>query len=994
MSTDRWQTIKKIFEDALELPAEERPAFLNRVCAGQPEDRAEVESLLSSLDEADDFLDRPAMGEVADLIAGKPATFAEGQQLGQYRVERSIGAGGMGEIYLATDERLDRQVALKLLPAKFGSDADRARRFTQEARAASALNHPNIITIYEIDETESHQLFIATEYIQGQTLRQYLGTKTPTLREIIEIAVQIANALSAAHTAGIVHRDIKPENVMIRPDGIVKVLDFGLAKLAERPIETVNSRAETISRYLTAPGLVMGTVNYMSPEQARGLDVDGRTDIFSLGVLLYEMVAGQTPFASDTNADTVAAILHTDPTPLSKVVAELPAELQRIVGKMLRKDHDERYQSAKDLLIDLKDLRDELQLQTKLARAGSDGSGNGMAARLVPGTVQPTGLIAQASGENQERVTVAMRTVRRRWWIGAAAAGLIVALVIGGWWWWRSRHAPPFSPAKVISILQLSAWPGQDDFAAISRDGKFVAYSSDHTGHFEVFVKSLAPGANETQLTTDGQENLEPAWSPDGQYLAYYSRLKRGIWVIPAAGGTARQVADFGSYPSWSPDGAQIAFQSTPINDLAGGSRSALGASTIWLVAVAGGEPKQLTQIGVPSGGHGAPIWSPDGRWVVFSANIYSDGDIWIVPAAGGPPKQLAKEGDSPVIAPDGKSIFWTQGSLIQQAAFDQKTGAVLSQPEPIRGLASLQQHIRRFSITGDGRRLVYSAMTRRESIESVKLGGDLRATGNPETLVHNTSSRTHMPSFSADGKRFAFVNCQPSGTGCDIWLVNADGGDQQQVTTDPESELEPSWFPNQTEIGYAVNGVYWKIDLNTKRKTQLLTMGESGASFAVLSPDGQHVVYNHQTNGVINIWLAKIGSAEAKQISFGTELTGFPAWSPDGKTIAFQQQHGNDTNLFMMPVSGGPIEQLTFDAGQSWAHGWAPDGDKVLFAGNRDGIWNVWWVSRSTKKEQRVTNYSRVNSFVRYPSWSPKGDQIVYEYSETTGNIWLAEIQ
>ncbi|HET8674982.1 MAG TPA: serine/threonine-protein kinase, partial [Blastocatellia bacterium] len=295
--------------------------------------------------------------------------------LSHYRMVRKIGAGGMGEVYLAEDTKLDRQVALKILPEEFAKNDERMRRFVQEAKSASALNHPNIITIYEIGDTDNNH-FIATEYIEGETLRHHNQHSRLKLREVLDILVQVASALSAAHQAGIIHRDIKPENIMLRPDGIVKVLDFGLAKLTEKQALSTDSAVATISNKQTDPGTVMGTVQYMSPEQARGKQVDARTDVFSLGILLYEMVAGRAPFAGESSTDVLAAILDREPLPLVRFSPDAPQELQRIVSKMLRKERDERYQTMKDVLLDLRELRDELALEAKLERSIRPTSSN------------------------------------------------------------------------------------------------------------------------------------------------------------------------------------------------------------------------------------------------------------------------------------------------------------------------------------------------------------------------------------------------------------------------------------------------------------------------------------------------------------------------------------------------------------------------------------------------------------------------------------------
>ena len=288
--------------------------------------------------------------------------------LSHYRIVSKLGAGGMGEVYLAHDTNLDRKVALKILPAEVAANSDRMDRFVQEAKAASALNHPNIITIHEIDQTDSGH-FIATEFIDGGTLRDRMRIAPLKLGEVLDVAAQIAGALSAAHAEGIVHRDIKPENVMLRRDGIVKVLDFGLAKLTDRYLsESADTNAPTSAAIKTDSGMVMGTPTYMSPEQARGLQLDARTDIFSLGILIYEMVTGRRPFEGANRIEILAAILNKEPPPLARYTREAPAELERIVEKALAKEREERYQSAKDLLIDLRQLKKRLEIDTELAR--------------------------------------------------------------------------------------------------------------------------------------------------------------------------------------------------------------------------------------------------------------------------------------------------------------------------------------------------------------------------------------------------------------------------------------------------------------------------------------------------------------------------------------------------------------------------------------------------------------------------------------------------
>ncbi|MGH9968893.1 MAG: protein kinase domain-containing protein [Pyrinomonadaceae bacterium] len=369
MTPERWQKVKQIFQSAIERPPDERDAFVARACQDNPALRSEVESLISSHDQAGDSIEAMAAEAATEMLADDRTIV--GQQIGRYQVLSRIGRGGMGEVFLAQDTSLGRKVALKLLRSDFTRNEERLRRFRQEARAASALNHPNILTIHEIGQ-EGSLHFMATEYVKGETLREHISRARMALGEALDVAVQAASALAAAHNAGIIHRDIKPENVMLRTDGYVKVLDFGLAKLAApKAIDTVEP---TLAKVETEPGLVMGTVQYMSPEQARGLEVDARTDIFSLGVVLYEMVAGRAPFEGGTTSDVLATILKTEPRPLSSKSAEAPTELEQIVTKALRKDAAERYQVVGDMLSDLRGLRQELEFQSRLGRVAASGA--------------------------------------------------------------------------------------------------------------------------------------------------------------------------------------------------------------------------------------------------------------------------------------------------------------------------------------------------------------------------------------------------------------------------------------------------------------------------------------------------------------------------------------------------------------------------------------------------------------------------------------------
>src|SRR5258707_12438476 len=372
MEPELWQRITDLFDEAMTRGPKERVAFLEEACEGDRELRKQVERLVKSHEKSGDFLESSAFAVAPELLTDDRAGASVGELIGHYRIESLIGIGGMGEGYLARDERLGRKVALKLLPERLTADETQLSRFKTEAPAASALNHPNILTVYEIGADGNRQ-FIATEFIEGTTLRASLSRGRMNLHAALEIAVQVASALAAAHEAGVMHRDIKPENIMLRPDGYAKVLDFGIAKLTEQRLVSDEETLETTAALQTRQGLVLGTAHYMSPEQVRGQKVDARTDIWSLGVVLYEMVAGSPPFRGETPSDCIAAILTAEPAPLSSISPDVPAKLESILQKALRKNTDERYQTIKEMLAELRILKANVETESSLSQTKSGG---------------------------------------------------------------------------------------------------------------------------------------------------------------------------------------------------------------------------------------------------------------------------------------------------------------------------------------------------------------------------------------------------------------------------------------------------------------------------------------------------------------------------------------------------------------------------------------------------------------------------------------------
>jgi serine/threonine protein kinase/Tfp pilus assembly protein PilF len=451
---DKWQKVREIFDAALRRPPGERRQFISASCGDDKELLAEVESLLASLDSAESFLETPAVAEVADLIETKTKKLDAGKTFGHYEIIKQIGAGGMGEIYLAEDKKLDRKVAVKILNERFSSHEANLKRFIQEAKSASALNHPNILVIHEIGESNGIH-YIVSEFIKGETLRGLMRRSPLRLPEILDIAIQISGSLAAAHEAHLVHRDIKPENVMIRPDGFVKVLDFGLAKLVEQKNKSVLGLDEsTIQQNQTAKGVILGTVNYMSPEQAKAERVDERADIFSLGVVIYEMIAGRTPFAGDSMSETFANLINAEPLPLARFSANVPDELQRIASKMLRKNRDERYQTMKDVLADLKHLREDLKAEEKPVRSSQPDAN---ATEILPAT---TGDANFQTAETQHDFSRQLKRHKGRFF--AALAVLLLSGFAIGYWFYANRSASG-EARQINSIAVLPFENGSGD---------------------------------------------------------------------------------------------------------------------------------------------------------------------------------------------------------------------------------------------------------------------------------------------------------------------------------------------------------------------------------------------------------------------------------------------------------------------------------------------------------------------------------------------------
>jgi len=965
MTSERWQQVKEIFNSAITYRPEERGPFISRACSGDEELRSEVESLIASHEQSGEFIDQPAFEAAASLLVNEKAELTPGQTIGSYEVISFISRGGMGEVYLAEDKRLGRKVALKLLRTSFTTDKDRLRRFEQEARSASALNHPNIITIYEIRQAARSHV-IATEYVEGETLRHRLSHSALMLSETLNIAVQVAGALSAAHKAGIIHRDIKPENIMLRPDGYVKVLDFGLAKLSEQATPAV--AAETPTQVRTGSGIVIGTAGYMSPEQARGLGVDHRSDIFSLGAVIYEMLARRKPFDGDTPSDTLAAILMTEPPPLARVAHGVPSELVRIVNKSLRKDREERYQVVKDLWLDLKALKQELEFQDKL-----DGT-----AELLSGPRQT----AERSAISNISEAIGIEIKRHK--AGAALTLLFVLLIVGaggfGVYKWLNR-APPVAHFSDVKLTQLTN-SGNAIHATISPDGKYIVYVLSNRGRQGLYIRHVST-ANDKQIVPPAPVGyFGITFSPDGTeiYYAIKQNLSAGtLYRVPVLGGTPVKVLEKIDAPvTFSPDGKQFA--------LIRGTYPNEGQSAIVIANVDGSGERNLVVKEVPQRFYPnfftGPSWSPDGKLIAASVMTIGGRTKPVAfSVADGSETELTNQ--SWVFASHVEWMPDMSGLLI--VAGDTPVNAMLwfvSYPDGYaRRITNDLNSYRTIALTQDASKLL-SIQSRGFMHLWVVPEGDVNkavrlATGNVSSFYTSTGSNV---AWAPDG-RIVYVSNE--GGNADVWIANADGNNRKQLTATSTTDVSPvvsadgryvvfvSWEDNKTNV--------WRMNMDGSNPVRL-TSGLADA-FPSLSPDSRWLIYSSHDGIKPTLWKVSIDGGAPVQITDHVALT--PAVSPDGRLIAFAYPEAPDpfappNRIAVMPVEGGPIAK-TFEvpaAGTvlSITH-WSHDGKSILYSVTSNNVTNIWSQPVDGGAAKQVTDFKGL--LMTGFAWSHDGKQL-----------------
>jgi eukaryotic-like serine/threonine-protein kinase len=941
MTPEGWERVKSVFQSTLERTPGERHAFLGEACAGDLALQGEVESLVAWHDQAGNFIQEP-------LLPTSPR-LASGDHLGPYEIVRLLGSGGMGDVYLGRDPRLEREVALKVLSSDMSADQEWRKRLLREARAVSALNHPNICTIYEIGSAEGRD-YICFEHIQGQRLDALLGDGGLSLERLLELALPLAEALAYAHGKGVLHRDLKPANIMVSDLGSPKVVDFGLAKV--RSVAEQPARESTVGH--TEAGLVVGTAAYMSPEQALGRGTDERSDIFSFGVVLYEMATGRSAFAGATLMGVLDAVLHTEPDPVARIRPDLPAELSLVVEKALNKDPPQRYQHMSHLAAHLRRLR----------RPASGIKASALAA-------------------------------------GAAAVTFLVVLAV--WFVPQLRkEASVLAPAR---IMQLTTLPGLEYSPTWSPDGRSIAYVSDAAGNLDIYVQQTGSG-QAIRVTDSAADDVQPAWSPDGRRIAFVSArayadkhlsvligmsrlqsilaLRHGdVWVMPALGGTARRIVQDAYDPAWSPDGKKIIY-----------AAARKGVWALWIREVdAPSEPRRLAVGAVrpaPSVFETAlpviqPAWSLDGRWIAFTAGRDPFLRVFVVPSEGGQASALTEENANtqmPSWSPDGGWLFFSSersGRINLYKARFQEGRLGLARQVTAGSGADLQARL-----DPQGRRIAYSSLRDVSDLweYDLKSGQAIRLTSE------TTDEDNARP--SPDGTWLAFTSNRLNGK--HLWLLSRRTGGLTQITTAPNCAIEPSRW--SWDGGYLLywcspderGSIIWQYEVSTGASRRVYEGDRDDGDFCI-SPDDKYLILAQRSGGFVRVELAT-----SRREVLGWLAEGVPsdlACSPDGQWVASHVKRDNDRDIWLIPLAGGVPRQLTSGDNEDSHPAWSADSRLIYFIRNHQDIYAL---PRTGGEAKPVTQYRSFSVTLDYPAVSGDGKKILFTRIDKTGDIYLLE--
>ncbi len=923
MKAEKLRRVREIVRSASVLSGDDRQDLLLRECEGDDELLMETRRLLEAADDltVDQVPEDPATRK------RDPGVFVPGDEVSHYRIIDRLGQGGMGVVYRAVDVRLNRPVAIKFLPPAKISDVYLRERFVLEAQAASALNHPNIITIHGIEPIQDGSC-IVMEFVDGKTLKEMLSSGTLALPEIVALSVQIADAVATAHAAGIIHLDLKPANIMVTARGLVKLLDFGIAKLTD-PGGTSSTRGSSE----TSPGVVAGSAAYMSPEQARGLELDARSDIFSFGIVLYEMLSGRHPFASDSARRKAKEIVDRDPAPLRDAVPDAPEPLERLIGECLRKDRGERLQTMEEAHARLDEFAKSLT-----------GTGSGIPA-VDPSKTRP-GLLA------------------------TAAAGFALLAIGAIYWSWTQSRSTARSPR---TLSRLTSDPGLSSSPAISADGKLMCFSSDRggRGNLNLWVQQLG-GSNPIRVTSTDSDEIDPAFSPDGTQIAFRSdREGGGVFVVPALGGDAHLLVPGCRRPRYAPDGRSIACWTGEL-----GTGWIPGSARILLAPSAGGAPRPLfPEFAVSL----APVWMPDGKRILFlgrrvdkdtkAGKARGEIDWWIGSLDGGEPVQTGATavfnekkltprpgalGIAPdAVLPDGSAVLFSarQGdtTMLWQIALSPKSGKLTGEPIALSSGTEDAVHP-----AANHESIVFSSQTVTVNVWSLPSDTDRgKVTGELQPLTDGIAYQGY-PSISADGQTLAYISAR-SGSGS-VWIKDLASGRESQLTHDPIREYQPKISPDGSRVAF------WRWD-GKKSSSQIVALAgglpkqirESCGPPTHFSPDGTKILLESFTCAPNGLILADLTTGKQQHIIVANKPTNDIVYagrfSPDQRWVVFHRTMRESTlrKVFVAPIRdfATPIPESAWipvsDEGRHVEAAWAPGGNLIYYLSDRDGFRCIW---------------------------------------------------
>lgn len=880
------------------------------------------------------------------------------KQLGHYRLGDKLGEGGMGVVYKATDNHLDRAVALKVLPPGRMADRERTQRFIQEAKAASALNHPNIITIHDINSDEGID-YIVMEFVDGETLERLIPRQGMRLPDLLRIATQIADGLMAAHGAGITHRDLKPSNIMVSRTGQVKILDFGLAKLTGRkdfpcdePPREDRTRTE---RPETLDGVILGTVCYMSPEQAEGRSVDSRSDIFSFGAVLYEMTSGQRAFQGETNPSTLGAVIHKEPTPLADLTPSIPADLDKLIQRCLRKDRERRLQHVADVRVTLLDLKED-----------SD------------------------SGRLTAPVVRAPRS--RNWFFAAASAALALCLGAMGMYFWAGRTLGKVASPEPV-LTQITRDSGITRQPAISPDGKLLAYTSNRGdgGNFDIWVQQLA-GGHPIRLTRHAAADTGPQFSPDGTYLYFLSARPEGtVWVVPALGGDERALtADRGAIGPVSPDGRWM------IRAL----DSYVGAPTeIRLLSIADGSSRQLK---LPRLRFVPFTWTEDGSKVIAWGGDFnsldSEWQLYAIPIAGGEPVQIAGGHQRGVIVPRSTAMVGNRLLLATAGAIEEFH---------LAGHAKMEGPLSRklffpganLEIAAAGNAVVAAHIVETEDIWSLPMDGNRGKVTGPPVRLTNDEAADWGPSLSNDGTKLIYTSNRLGNR--DVWLRDMITGRETQLTATAESERRAKVSPDGRRVVFEVEGTPRSLFVRelVGAKTKPVC---TDCSMPGWTPDSARVVF--WDGRPIRFHTFDVAAEQRKQLlAHPTEPVQNARMSPDGNWVSFHIPTKAETETWIAPVkawvAGPQSAWVLIHRGTKHQHAfWSPDGNLLYLMDRSNSSIHAVLLDPATKRPRSeifpvFTPPPGLRlSHVNVSGMSIVRDRMVLSMVESKSNLWKIE--